>query len=403
LFFKKNLDPSILPILDAENSRNAKNFAAFRMIGSFIWLLLCILFGIVFKNPDWAVSIPYIFVYLLISILLFRSTNINSKLHPLLNWSSPLADIPIIYISLSESLKTAPYPQAGAMFSVALFILFILPSHNHISILPNLLSILESCIFSSLLLIQSGVAFPIWTSSVIILFLFVFFQSISISNRPLQIAKEFALEKTKFNNLQRYFSPSVTETILHKENSLNKNPFVTILVSDIRGFTSFSEKETPETVLNFLNIYLSQMVEIIFKNGGTLDKFMGDGILAYFGAPLEMIDHADRAIQCANEMLKEIDSLNLKYNWNFKMGIGIHSGRVLLGDIGPEQRKEFTIIGDTVNLCSRIESLTKEFSTSILVSESTKSICKNDLNWIKQPEVFVKGKLEKIQTYTIDF
>ncbi len=212
-----------------------------------------------------------------------------------------------------------------------------------------------------------------------------------------------------------YVTPQVMEELIKKPELAKlggERRVVSILFSDIRGFTSLSERLQPEEVVSILNDYFKEMVEIIFKWQGTLDKFIGDAIMVFWGAPLYQEDHALRAVSCALDMIEALKKKNKEWQNKglpeLKIGIGINTGEVLVGNIGVEGKKmDYTVIGDNVNLASRLESLNKKFNTQILVSEYTVNLIKSYLlegklgNILLEEigEIVVKGKTKPVKVY----
>jgi adenylate cyclase len=208
------------------------------------------------------------------------------------------------------------------------------------------------------------------------------------------------------NTFGKYVSTQVAETVLKGNLKLGgEKRKVTVLLSDIRNFTTLSEKLPPERVVEFLNQYLTKMVNVVEKYNGTIDKFMGDAIFSIFGAPLTYLDDAKRAINVAWEMKLRLKEFNKKIKTQgfeeVKIGIAIHTGEVVAGNIGSEQRYEYTVIGDTVNTAARIESLNKEWNTEILISEGTYELVKDMVEVRKMPVAKVKGKEKEIQVYEL--
>jgi adenylate cyclase len=222
-------------------------------------------------------------------------------------------------------------------------------------------------------------------------------------NSQLGRAKE--LLKQSF---QRFVSHHIVEEILQTCEPVNlrgERKTVTILVSDIRGFTALSEQFEPEELVSFLNTYLSEMIEVIFDNEGTLDKFMGDAILALFGAPLSLGDDALRAVRTAIAMQDKLRELNRTWKTEgkpkLKIGIGISTGEVVVGNIGSEKRMEYTVIGQDVNYATRIETLTKELSCDILVAESTYEKVKDFVLAEKFGPIPIRGSNVRMNVYGI--
>jgi adenylate cyclase len=174
-----------------------------------------------------------------------------------------------------------------------------------------------------------------------------------------------------------------------------------VLFSDIRGFTSLSETAAPEEVVALLNRYFTRQVEIIFKHGGTLDKFMGDGIMAFWGAPTAYPDHARRAVAAALEMSAALDEFRGELGTlgaALDIGIGLHTGNAVVGFIGSEERLDYTAIGDTVNSASRIEGLTKGVSR-ILVSKTTREAAGEAFDWLDHGQHRAKGRGEELHLF----
>lgn len=210
---------------------------------------------------------------------------------------------------------------------------------------------------------------------------------------------KFVPEEIIEDLLNNYDSPS--------QNANNEKRKVTVMICDIRNFTSISEINQPENVVSFLNGYFTGMVEIIRRHGGAIDKFIGDAIMALFGAPISYVDNAQRAVNAALEMnktLAEIDTSRLIFpqGMNLDIGIGIHQGEMIVGNIGCNDKTDYTVIGDSVNLTSRIEGLTKSYGARIMVSQAIYDELSDDMNCLLLDKVRVKGKNLGVQVYRVD-
>jgi len=180
---------------------------------------------------------------------------------------------------------------------------------------------------------------------------------------------------------------------------------MTVLFSDIRGFTTVTEKGNPEALVAQLNEYFSRMVEIVFRHKGTVDKFVGDMVMALFGAPLDDPDHAEHAVQAAIDMVKELGALNRAWAARgmpqLDIGIGINSGEMIAGNIGSSSIMSYTVIGDNVNLGSRLESLNKDYQTRIIMSDATRTRLTRPYDTRPLGDVTVKGKARAVAIHEI--
>ncbi len=216
-------------------------------------------------------------------------------------------------------------------------------------------------------------------------------------------------EKRKMKRLfGRYVSRDVyAQLVAHPELAElgGKRREMTVLFSDIRGFTTVTEKGNPEEIVAQLNEYFSRMVEIVFRHEGTVDKFVGDMVMALFGAPLDDVDHAEHAVQAAIDMVKELGELNK--GWaergmaQLDIGVGINSGDMIAGNIGSSAIMSYTVIGDNVNLGSRLESLNKDYKTRIIISDATRSRLTNLYDLRPLGNVTVKGKSKAVAIYEL--
>jgi adenylate cyclase len=220
-------------------------------------------------------------------------------------------------------------------------------------------------------------------------------------------------EKRMVSHLfSQYVSKEVLDEVLHNykeylKSSAGQKVEITVLFSDIRGFTTMSETEQPEKIVEMLNVHFTVMADIILKHNGTIDKYIGDAVMAFWGAPVKTADHAEQAVLAGQEMLDGLKEVNriLKergFGHEVKIGIGINTGVVTIGNIGSEQKKNYTVVGDTVNLSSRLESITKEYGTPLLFSEYTYEKIKDKIKCKRIGNVTVKGREQSVDIYTVE-
>jgi adenylate cyclase len=215
------------------------------------------------------------------------------------------------------------------------------------------------------------------------------------------------LRRTR-GTLDRYVAPQLVDYVLGQIDHINfagEKKELTIFFSDVRNFTTLTEGTPPMELIALLNEYLAAMTEIVFKYEGIVDKFIGDGILAYWGAFTPGKNHALLAAQASLEMLERLKQLNEKWasegRKQLAIGIGLNSGEVIFGNVGAGKKVEFTVIGDAVNLAARLESLNKEYRTSIIISEFT--LARLGTMAVVEPlgGVKVKGKTVETQIYEL--
>ena len=217
--------------------------------------------------------------------------------------------------------------------------------------------------------------------------------------------EQTALLKTTFG---RYVSPQILDHILAHPEKVHlggERRDLTILFSDIRGFTSISEAAEPEEVVEMLNEYLTKMVEILLDHGGTLDKFIGDAVMGFWNAPAGDADHALHAVQCAIAMIDETARIRARWETegkaSIRIGIGVNTGDAVAGNIGAEQVWSYTVIGDAVNLASRLEGKNKDYGTEIIVSEFTMARIGDAFETVYLDDVKVKGKDKAVKIYEV--
>lgn len=236
--------------------------------------------------------------------------------------------------------------------------------------------------------------------------------ALQVLTMALAYSYRFILEGQNKEKIKRamgkYISQDVMQDVVKNIDELKlggKRANLTVLFADIRGFTSMSEKLPAEDVSLILNDYFTEIEPIISKYNGVINKFIGDAVMAIFGEPIQDKNHALNAVKCANEMLLKVEELQKKWikegKPKIEIGVGINTGEAFVGNIGSEKRLEYTVIGDMVNLASRIESYNKVYKTSFLISSSTYKLVRDIADVIKISEVSIRGKAQKTNIYEV--
>ena len=272
--------------------------------------------------------------------------------------------------------------------------------------------ILISTIIGSIaFFLYSMFAYIMFTSFNTIIVLFTPLLLIVLSFIGITIFRVLTEQKEKRyirNTFSKFVSKSVVDDLLkhpHKLKLGGEKKVLTVLFSDIRGFTTLSEKLTPEELVEHLNIYLQAMTDLVFKYNGTLDKYVGDEIMAFWGAPIEIENHALSACQSALEQMHCLNEMNAKWLAEDKptldIGIGLNSGDMVVGNMGSSSRMDYTLMGDNVNLGARLEGTNKVYSTNIIISEFTYEMVKDHVIARELDLIRVKGKNLPVKIYEL--
>ncbi len=226
------------------------------------------------------------------------------------------------------------------------------------------------------------------------------------------VSYQYFVEDREKRQVKRLFSRYVSRDVFDqlmadpsKASLGGQRRSMTVLFSDIRGFTTLTEQGQPEEIVGQLNEYFSRMVHVLFAHRGTLDKFVGDAVMALFGAPVDDPDHAEHAVQAALGMLEELAVLNRTWSAQgrptLSIGIGINTGEMVAGNIGSESIMSYTVVGDAVNLGSRLESLNKQYKTTLIISDSTRECLRGQYDIRPLGDVVVKGRTRPVAIFEV--
>jgi adenylate cyclase len=325
--------------------------------------------------------------------------------------SAPMAGAEILANATATVLGGIPLREAPGWLNIALIVILGCAAPLSSVRMPALRSLLGSLALGALVAVAIQLAF---NNGWIIAFTYPLAALLIAALGTLAVIYlSEAFQRQHVRDIFSRFVPAgvVDEVLASTDGNLRLGGverYCTVMFSDLRGFTTFSESQPAERVIEVVNFYLSEMTEAILDAGGTLITYMGDGIMALFGAPLEQPDHADRALAAAREMMgPRLERFNawlaeIGHADGFRMGIGLNSGPVMAGNVGSEQRVEYTAIGDTTNTAARLEGMTKGTGHQLFISESTRNaLTRPCAGLMFVDELDVRGRHNKVRVWSL--
>ncbi len=369
------------------------------LIGVLIYFFITIIHTIILKKGSQNAIKTFSWLTIVIDFAIITFVIISwYKLVQVDNFNFFLKNSTIYYYILPILITSISFNIKQVIFSISIFIilyysLVIIALYRNVPLTNNWVTY----IFGDAIAISDII------STRPVVFICISLTLIYSIQRSINMVKKIVKAEAQKKALSKYFSPSIANEILKNPDNILKGRMqkAAIVFTDIRNFTSLSENLKPEQITDFLSIYRKEMTKIIFKYNGIIDKFIGDGMLAVFGIPSSQgsINDCINSIKASTEMIKKIKKIKDPFGNNIKIGVGIHFGEVFGGNVGFEERLEYTLIGDPVNTASRIETLTKKYNCSIIISESIYNNSNKFSKVKKLPETKVKGKSIPLKIY----
>ncbi|MEE8155509.1 MAG: adenylate/guanylate cyclase domain-containing protein [Phycisphaerales bacterium] len=398
-----------LRILQQERLKNARrvNLLRFRAVSLFLAANATVII-LQEVSPASVSRFPPLICYWLMATAIWLASRSSTRLARFGSIGIPVIDMPVVFW-LQYSALAAPSskvaPVALAEITVGVYVALIVLAMLSLERWDILLAATVASIFALILETLADSALFAKISTVLLIGA-AMMACLYARHRIIDLIQATTKEQVRRQRLRRYFSPEVAEIVENQgDEALRGRRFeITVLFCDLRDFTKLSDAIDPQEVFELLNEYLARMTEQVFAHGGTLDKFLGDGLMAYFGAPVRQDDHADRAVRCATAMHEALRHINMRRKTNGEaplgMGIGIHTGSAIAGSIGTTTRREYTVIGATVNVASRLETLTKDYKVPTLISDCTARFVSEAVQLRAVGSAQIRGCAQPMRLYT---